>query len=130
MRTLRCKSTSQKIKGEKDFIEESQKIKRKKENGYTFTFTPSQQHTPRPNPSLYLIIFILIHIFCGYFSIYLVKHFRFKLFLFLVKAHVNLGCGSRSLIFPHWSQHELSIRKKEEKYHVSCVHIQLIPTYS
>lgn len=56
MRTLRRKSTSQKIKGEKGFIEESQKTK-KKENGHTFTFTPSQ-HTQRPNPSYSLIIFI------------------------------------------------------------------------
>lgn len=42
----------------------------------------------RPIPSLFSFKFS--H-FYGYFSMYLVKRFRFELFLFLVKAHVNLG---------------------------------------
>lgn len=111
---------------------ESKNKKKERKWIHIYIHTVSTTHTTTESVPLHHYFHFNSH-FYGYYSIYLVKHFRFELFLFLACESGMMFqslCGSRSLLFPHWSQHEISIWQKEEKYHVSCLHIQLIPTYS
>lgn len=56
----------------------------------TFTFTPSL-HTPRPDPFLSPYVFYFIVSLFSHYSHVFGTIFRFHLFVFLVKAPVNLG---------------------------------------